>query len=397
MPLKDERTPAMKKLSIVVCLLASCFLTGSGVADETEGKKLSAGLAQAALDMLGKGRTDQARELLYKALAHDLNCPVALYELGKMFESEGKLAAAVDFYVRAVVEFAKDEKSNPDWGVKRADARTRIQKLSPVANQYSSIMEEYAQELDKALKKSPDTLTREEVLKRMQTLNLAAVVACEKLPVIEKPVAAPEEDTTSSRRIFRTEDGKRISMRDEKPAPPTIVPPDVERALKAGGWSKITGTWKKKAEKVYEVTDGKLEAAITNGALQVIVFKGGTGSVQVNVRTRKESYYYSESSSYGKGFGVHVTGSTCKVFAPTGGWSSGSECLPYADKTFNLPEQVKNVFLVQIKDTTAGSSLDIIVNNRKERSTNYRVSREGPFTIEIEGTMIIEDPRAAGQ
>src|SRR5262249_52847572 len=159
-----------------------------------------------------------------------------------------------------------------------------------------------------------DSLTNEEAGNRVQMLSLASYVPANKLPEIQKSNSAkPEKDT---RRPFQKTDT----------AVTTVVPPDVERALKANGWTAITRRWRNKSDGVYEVTDGKLETNKVNGALQFTVSGSGTATAFVRNDNkgpfihRIDSGPSSSSSGIGighyqfvTGYGVSVNDRECKA------------------------------------------------------------------------------------
>jgi hypothetical protein len=376
----------MRNAAVVLVLSVVC--AGTVLAEDA---KMAEGLASSGADLVGKGKVEKGKDLLFRAFAYDANCPLALYELGKLFEAEGNARAAADFLGRANVELAKGEKANPDFAQKRGDANRRLQKLNPYAMQFGSLVEDYAQELNRIMKKVPDTLTAEEARNRVDVLNLAALLPKEKLPNLPPPAKKPTPATNE------TGDGPgRVGFINRGFRQPkevvTNVPPDVERALKDAGWTKITGTWKKKAEKVYEVTDGKLEANKLNGAIQVFVHKGDTGSVSALVRTRKYEWSYMDEMDDLSGFGVVIKGRNCKVYTPMG-WSSSSYT-PYLEREVALPEaNAKNYALITIQD----NKLEITVNTKREKNANYPIAKDGTFVISVSGTATIETPQAAGQ
>jgi hypothetical protein len=176
-----------------------------------------------------------------------------------------------------------------------------------------------------------------------------------------------------------------------RPEAPTSVPPDVERALKTAGWTTITGTWKKKAENVYEVTDGKLETEKVNGAVQVLVYKGGTGKVQVTVRSYlKENEGYS-GDHWATGFGFWVDSSSAKIYFPD---QFGAKFDSHLDRVEPLPAALpKNKVTVTVNE----GKLEYYLNDKRVRQGNYLIPKNGPFVIAVEGTMTIESPQAAGQ
>ncbi len=365
--------------------LCICFLcVGAHAADNAE----AAALADAGIDLLAKGKAEKAREQFYKSLVHDASCPIALFELGKLFEQDGSNAAAADFLSRAVTEFGKREKNDPSYASKKIDAARRLKNLNPYDAQFSTYLEEYSSELNRVAKKFPDSLTLETARSRVDSLQLASLLPKDKLPSIagviannKPPASSPSEATGNS------------------------VPPDVERALKNNGWSTITGTWKKKSDNVYEVTNGKLESAKTNGAAQVAI-QSGSGSLKIFVRdghTAKDFGFTSSSSSsmakmsdkYGSGYGVVIKDGNAKVFAPTGGFSSTDDYYPYLFSNVALPAGKSSV-VITCQDTEKASRLEININGKRENLSNYRIKRSGPMVIEITGTLVIESPQAAG-
>ncbi|MGD0088336.1 MAG: tetratricopeptide repeat protein [Planctomycetota bacterium] len=364
-----------------------------------EDKTVAAALGASAAKLAAEGKTDKAKDLCYKALANDEDAAEAIFELGKIFEKEGNATAAADFLVRAARQFAQDEAANPAFGSKRLDAERRARALNPLANKYAEIMTDYAQTLGQICKKAPDSLTTEEALERISALQLEKVVPPDKLPALEKP--KPAVSSTKTTKVERDSEGFVHRVTKEIV---TSVPPDVERALKGAGWTTITGTWKKKDNNVYEVTDGKLETAKTNGAVQVFVHKGGTGHVKIMVRNNQRSGGFSSSSSssssssfspssYSTGFGFQVEGAAAKMFSPSGGWAfSLNDIRPYLERevSLNLP---KNKILITIEE----GKLQMFVNDKREHNSNYKLSKDGPFAIEVDGTWTIESPQAGGQ
>jgi len=373
----------MRLFALLFGTLTLCAIFATSLrADEKE----ALALAETAVDLLNRGRTDKARETFFKALAHDENCPVALYELGKLFEVEGQNAKAADFLNRAVTEFGKAEKNTPAWSGKKMDAMRRLKTLNPFAAQFTYLLEEYSTELAKVARKYPDTLTIEEAARRVDTLEMASYLPDDKLPSLPKVMVKKSNSTGSP-----SESGK------------VSIAPDVERALKASGWTSITGTWKKVGEGRYEVTDGKLECAKTNGAVAVSVVAGGAGSLKVLVRdghTAKDLGFGSDSiktsDRYCSGYGVWFKDGGAKLFIPSGGWTSGEEYYPYQDRVIPMPGAGKWSVLITCADTEKATRLEVTINGKRESLTNYRLKRTGPMVVEISGTLTIESPKAGG-
>lgn len=348
-------------------------------------KSMAAAIAAGAAKLAAEGKTEKARELCYKALANDADCAEALYELGKIFEKEGKTITAGDFYFRAAQQFGKGEAGNPAFATKRQDAERRVKALNPYAMRLAGILADYTQELNAITKKTPDSLTLEEACDRADVLNLRTILAPDKGPKFARPeTKTPAKDDSAP-------DKSSFVRRSRQEEAPTSVPPEVERALKAAGWTTITGTWKKKADNVYEVSDGKLETEKFNGAVQVIVHKGGTGSVKVMVRNYlKENEGYS-GDHWATGFGWWIEGGSAKIYFPD---QYGAKFDSHLDRVESLPAAMpKNKVTVTVNE----GKLEYILNDKALRRGSYPIPKNGPFVIAVEGTMTIESPQAVGQ
>jgi hypothetical protein len=370
-------------LSVAMLGMLLCVASATVQAQD---KAVAAAFASGAAKLAADGKTDKAKELCFKALANDEDCPDALFELGKIFEKENNLAAAADFLVRASREYGKGEAANPAFASKRKDCETRILRLNPYATRYTAALADYTTELNTITKKVTDALTLEEACERADMLQLRSVLPPEKAPKFDRPAVAVAKKPDGPMDPISRLTGRRIN-----PEPVNNVPPDVERVLKAAGWEKITGTWKKKADNVYEVTDGKLETAKINGAIQVIVHKGGSGHVKAMVRNSQEDYY--GSSSYGTGYGYMIEGETSKVYAPSGGYSN-NKFYSYMEREDpiqgGLPKTLVTV-------TVEEGKLEYFINNISKKRANYPISKSGPFIVEVKGTMTIEAPKAMGK
>lgn len=392
----------------VLCLVtvALCLPITAVRADEMAEAEA---LASAAQGFLEKGKTESAREYLFKALFHSDRCAIALYELGKIYQAENNNAAASDFLTRALHEMKNLENSRPEFSGKITDAKVRLQAVNPYGAQFNTSMEDYSQELCRIIKKSNDALTNEEAGHRVSSLNLASIVPASKLPEIEKPVAKND----NARRPTSSSSNNPMSRQNEESAPvQTVVPLDVERALKAAGWTKITGVWKKKSEGVYEVTDGRLETEKINGALQ-FSYASGPGTVTAFVRNNnKDPYMHSSGMGAGNsssgigftrfswvsGYGVVLNDRDCKAYTPQGGFTN-NEYYPGLDHTGTLQQIPKHQIMITVQEDPNGkaTTLTALVDGKKEINTRYKLNKDGPFTIEIKGTMVIEDPKTMGQ
>ncbi|MCY3017951.1 MAG: hypothetical protein NTW87_02825 [Planctomycetota bacterium] len=373
-------------------------------------KEVAQAYATAAATLSTAGRIEKAKEQCYKALALDDECSNALYELGKIFEKEGKNTAAADFLLRAERLYAKQEAADPAVGPKRQDAERRVRTLNPYAGKLTEYLTYYAQELGGIYKKSPDALTAAETSERVTALQLADFVPPEKLPVVDSPTpaVAPTPSKTVAKTPARTEANPGLVQPVAKREVVNSIPVDVERALKNAGWSKITGTWKKKGEGIYEVTDGSLETPKVDGSVGLYVHKLDAGFVKVMVRNaRKETILPKDI----KGYGYKIEGSNARMYSASrygssygsglgmGGSSTGSgggssSYLGIGYRDIPLPEtNSKNQFVVSIQD----GALQMFVNGKREYNGNYKLPKEGPFIIEIDGTITIEEPTAKGQ
>lgn len=379
----------MKRFALVALLVGACSLPAFAADKQT-----AAAMAKGVAMLAEQGKTDKAKEMCFKALAYDSDCPEALYELGKIFEKEGNNTAAGDFLVRAAQQLGAEEAANPEFAKKRKDAEFRAQKLNPFSGQLSAAFAEYSDSLNAIVKKVPDSLTLEEACDRVDQLKLKTMVAPEKAPKFERPVAkAPEKPMTSRERAIAEITGQRV-----KPETATVVPPEVERVLKdpqKGGWEKITGSWKKKAENVYEVTDGKLEAEKTNGAVMVTVYKDGTNG-KVKITVRNDSSASGEDgffSSYASGYGIHYDKDGTKFYTPSNSFS-GNRYYSYLERTDPVPAGPKVQYVILVDD----GKLDYQVNGvSKKKTGQLNITKSGPMVIQIEGTAIIEMPRAGGK
>lgn len=398
----------MKSMFFICAILVSAAW-GFGTARAAD-RVVADSLALSGATLAAKGNTSQAKDMLYKALANDENCPDAIFELAKIFDKENAGTTAGDFYQRALMLMAQENK--PATTAKRAEADRRVKALNPFAPRFSAIFEEYAQDLDKLVKKVTDTGTQDAAAARVTELKMTTVLTPEKMPKFYANVLAQKTAAAAAAASAAASAKKPKSARDyfdhETPAKiVTNVPPEVERELKALGWATITGTWVKKAPNVYEVTDGKLEAAKINGGVDVSVFKGVTGSVKVAVRNDFASNESSSSmvssssmmSDYNfSGYGALVKSKLCKLYAP-GGYSgytfNGSKAEPAMARSESLPDaNPKNHVLVTINE----GALEISLNEKKWiKYKDDKLPRSGPFVIEIKGTAILENPRCAGQ
>ena len=125
---------------IIMCVLLLNLMAVAPVLRADENSEAEA-LASAGQDFSSKGKTEMAKEYLFKALFHNHNCAVALYELGKIYQAEGNTPAASDFLSHALHEMKNLENNRPDFSAKITDARQRLQTVNPYAAQFNTAME----------------------------------------------------------------------------------------------------------------------------------------------------------------------------------------------------------------------------------------------------------------
>ncbi len=387
--------------SLLLCLILSLLTLNVARASEADG------LALAGEGYLASNKVEKAKDTFFKALVHDENCPVALYELAKIYQKEQNTAAASDFFSRAIHQMENGVGAHPEFAGKITDAKTRLLAVNPYAAQFTGAMEDYAQDIGRVVKKNNDTITNEEAYSRVQVLCLASIIPANKMPEITR--ATPPQPEKNSRTSKLTQNNNNDG--------PVVnnVPPDVERALKAAGWTSITGTWKKKPDGTFEVTNGKLEAQKFNGAIQLSILSGSNGTISALVRNDNKDPYRSMGSgtpstgtstssgfgsrySFATGYGVIINNNDCKVYTPQGGFV-GNEYYPGMDHATTLQSVPKHTVLITVadKENGKGTALAIQVDGKKENNSNYKLNKDGPFTIEVKGTAVLEDPKAAGQ
>jgi tetratricopeptide (TPR) repeat protein len=351
---------------------------------------VAAALAKSAMKLNEAGQTEKARGLCYKSLANDENCADAIFELGKILEQDGNTVVAGDFYVRALRVMGKDEAT---YRAKITEAKNRLAKLNPYANQLSSAMGDYASDLGAAVKKNNDSLTKDETYELNQNIKLDRFVSADKLPKFERGEVTqppPAKTTTAEDQPRR----RRFPGEEAPPPPVNDIPLEVEKALKApsAGWTKITGVWKKKAENVYEVTNG--EAEKINGAIQCILHSS-KGTLNMFVRNTKSRYEDEGFSSnyYASGYGYRATSGKASLYTPSSGFAV-NDFSPYMERDIPFPAgSPKNHLML----TVDGNKIEYTINGKKEKTANYTIPAEGNFVIIISGTVTLEMPQTVGK
>jgi len=383
----------MRQLSVGFCV--ALIVASMAVRAEDEAK-LADSLAESAAAFATSGRAEEAKLYYYKSLFHDSNCATALYALAKSYETANDNVNALNFFVRAGQEFNKNAAADPTARAKAKDCEKHILLLSPYTTQFNKMIEDYTLELGKIAAKNQDTLTQEEAGTKVTSLNLTTLVSPDKMPESLKDLALAKEKKAEQPRSRRFP-----MMGDSSPPPAAVMAPDVERALKAAGWTTIAGTIKKKSDGVYEITDGKLEAANANGAMQFIVQKGGTGTVRAFVRASRNEFIGDPdlggatskfAGSFPSGFGWIIKDTEAKQYTANGGWTDGeNNNIPELDKTLPLAGP-KTMFSISVQD----NKLELSVNGASPRKMNNRITHEGPMQIVVTGTMVIEQPQTKG-
>jgi hypothetical protein len=396
----------MKRATLCLALVCAAGLGRGWAADAA----VAAALATSAAKLNADGKPEKAKSLCYKALAHDEACPVALYELATIFEKEGNNGAAATFFAQAVQHLGRAEAS-AETTRRLNDAKRRLQALNPFAGRLAALAEEYADEMNGILKKSPDTLTNQEIGARLAGMRLDRFVSADKLPRVSVPATAAAggagEPGTSKRTLSGSGKSSSSSRRPAEPKVVAVAPPDVERALRAAGWANITGTWRLVKPNIYEVTDGLLESTKTNAQVSVLVHKGTTGTVGLYARYnpkergRRSYYYYSDDQPdlpcVGPGYGLLLKPSAWVYYIPSDYYSSTSDLVPSRERVNPLPDFPRHALTIQAVNLPNGLRMEIYLNGKRERLFNYRVSWEGPYAIEVKGTATIELPQIVGQ
>src|SRR5206468_3270936 len=141
----------------------------------------------------------------------------------------------------------------------------------------------------------------------------------------------------------------------------------------------VSGVWTKKAEGIYETTDGKLEAEKTNGAVSVILPKTNS-EVKIYVR-RAGMTGGSPYVEFGSGFGFKIEGSLVKLFTPFSRYS-GINAVPFKEREIQLKDAPRTKFTVSVNDNV----LEYYINDKREKQTSFKINRDGPIVIEVGGT-----------
>ena len=379
-------------------------------------RALAEGLTAAGIATASKGNAAQAKEIFYKALAHDDSCPDALFELAKIVDKEGDATTAGDLYQHAALIYAQEAK--PGSALKRAEAEKRVRTLNPAAAKLSAAFEDYAADLDKVVKRLPDSLTETSAVERINELQLPTIIMAEKLPKFYSVAQAAQEKKVAAAKANGDnpppEGGPRRRRAMENPKVAGTTAPEVEKELKSLGWATVTGTWVKKSTGVYEATDAKLESPKTNGLIDFMIVKnGGEGTVKATVRTDTKNAAERGAGGGGGlgegagfenemlGYGTFYRGKDYRNFGfgerklrrmGVGGGGAGT-ITPVG--TFPINETFsKSRFTVKVEDNSIELSYNNVVTTR---SSSPKLNHTGTFVLDVNGTVTIEAPRCTGQ
>ncbi|HLX65127.1 MAG TPA: hypothetical protein VKX17_27910 [Planctomycetota bacterium] len=406
------------KAITTIAALAVLALVSIGLV-RAEERNIADGLAATGAALAAKGNIPQAKDMLYKALVHDENCPDALYELARIIEKED-VSLAADLYQRAFTEYTADNK--PASAAKRSDAEKRMRTLNPAAPKLTAAYEDYAQDLDKVVKKLTDNLTETSAMERVNDLKLATLVTSDKMPKFytaaqEKksaptPPAADNGNKGNNPGTGNTPPRNRFGRTEENPKNGTTTP-EVEKELKALGWATVSGSWVKKGPNIYEATDAKLEAPKTSGTIDLWIVKDPNIAkdtvVKAAVRNDAANAQFGGFGNPGggpttnemNGYGIRYEGKDFREFGhgdrnrrgPGGGRGQQANNGPMEVGRHNTTEG-RNHFVVKIDDST----LEIYFNDSRTYNTSAaKIAKNGNFMIDVNGTVTIEMPKVTGQ
>jgi hypothetical protein len=176
------------------------------------------------------------------------------------------------------------------------------------------------------------------------------------------------------------------------------VPLEVERALRAAGWTAITGNWKQLERNVYEVTDGRLDAQKTNGAINIAIQKGGTGTVAMFVRGPNHALG-ALGGETGAGYGYLLKGGMLSMYTPYLMEDTSGKYYPYKERSKPVTADApKHVYGVEALTNPKGyTRLTYYMDGNRQKTCEYKITTEGIFVVVVQGTAILESPQAIGQ
>ncbi len=153
----------MKKIifAVIVSLCFRCLCDDPALAEA---------LAKTGAEHASKGHYEQAKEVLYRALANDMSCGLALFELAKIEEKAG-------LYQRATVSL-KDSPS-------RAAANSRLKALNPFAAKLIEALDEYARGCERVSIDNKNKYIVREIESRVSALCLSGFLLPSKMPQLD--------------------------------------------------------------------------------------------------------------------------------------------------------------------------------------------------------------------
>lgn len=160
----------MKTVVLVFSLIS--FLAACSDSDAD----LAAALAETGAIHAVKGHPEQAKDALYRALAYDMTCGVALFELAKIADKEGDLKTAGELYRRSLGCLPS--------GSAKSQAESRYMTLNPIAGKMALLFKDYARSLEVLSKTHTDEATLSGCNERIRILKENSFISKE---YIQKP------------------------------------------------------------------------------------------------------------------------------------------------------------------------------------------------------------------
>ncbi len=139
-------------LVLLICVSMTARATESNLVDAF----VSAGETLAA-----KGQPEQAKTMLFKALAYNEKSAPAIFELARIYEKEGRKEEAAQFYQQVL------SSGVPKY---QAEAAAKVATLNPFQAKLTVLLKGYSEDLERVGKKSG--LVRTEALQRATRLGL---------------------------------------------------------------------------------------------------------------------------------------------------------------------------------------------------------------------------------
>lgn len=185
-------------------------------------------------------------------------------------------------------------------------------------------------------------------------------------------------------------------IRAEEAKPKDEIDPQAEAELKAMGFTDIKGSWRRLKKNIYEVTDGKLESTKTDGTVSFTIDANAKGGVSVFCRNGFEAKEYvlpgannlNTRVTSSTGFGFEWLPKKCIVYAPLQiGSGSKPNYIPVKSTELVMHPEEKTQLSVGVHDI----NLDLEINGKPTKKSNYKITKDGPFTLTVKGTMTLEN------